>query len=51
MMLLPSITRAPRPTRTRAWKALAVCTKRADARACIPSWLRTVTVRETIVDS
>src|SRR6185295_11604001 len=40
MMLLPSTSRSPRATRMCAWKAPAVWTNFAAARACSPSALR-----------
>ena len=42
MMLLPSISRPWRVTRTRDWKRVARWTNFAAARACMPSWFTTV---------
>ena len=42
---LPSMTRPSRPAVTRERKRLAVCTKRAAARACSPSRLRMASSR------
>ena len=48
MMLFPSISRASRATRTCAWNWVARWTNFAAARACMPSWFTTVTLRDTI---
>ena len=44
MMLLPSISRRSRATRTFASYRVARCTNFAAARACMPSWLTTITI-------
>src|SRR5262249_26101156 len=48
MMLLPSISRRSRATRTLDSYFVARCTNFAAARACMPSWLTTVTAWEVI---
>ena len=48
MMLLPSISRASRATRTCAWNRVARWTNFAAARACMPSWFTTVTLRDVM---
>ena len=48
MMLLPSISRRSRATVTRASKRVARWTNFAAARACMPSWLTTVTCCDVI---
>ena len=48
-MLLPSISRPSRATRMRDSKRVARCTNFAAARACMPSWFTTVTLRDVIV--
>src|SRR3989442_1465295 len=50
MMLLPSISRESRATRTRAWNRAARWTNLAAALAYMPSWFTTVTVLEVMTE-